>query len=156
MAADIIKKISDDDYVSHHWSPHRPVVKEGNLTTTKIRPVFNCSFHNNNSPLNQAVYPGTDLMNSLFDLLLHFRSNKFVSLADIAKTFLSIKPKTIFNRNRFSFAVYDAGKFNFYRYTIIIFGFIASPFALNFILKHHNEKAKNIAAINCCKKINFV
>ena len=72
LTAGIIEEINDDDHESHHWIPHRLLVKEDNLTTTKIRPVFNCNFCYNNSPsLNQAAYPGTDLMNSLFDFLLH-------------------------------------------------------------------------------------
>ena len=49
--------------------PHRPVIKMDDLTTTKIRHVSNCSLKVGKSPsLNEAAFPGIDLMNNLFSL----------------------------------------------------------------------------------------
>ena len=43
--------------------PHRPVIKMDGLTTTKIRPVFNCSLKVGKAPsLNNAAFPGTVLI----------------------------------------------------------------------------------------------
>ena len=66
--------------------PHRPVIKMDDFTTTKIRPVFNCSLKIGKAPsLNEAAFPGIDLMNNLFSLLLYFRTNNIIILADIVK-----------------------------------------------------------------------
>ena len=71
------------------WNPHRPVFRTEANVTTKIRPVFNCSLKMGKSPsLNEAAFPGIDLMNNLLSLLLYFRSNFYVLLSDIAKAFL--------------------------------------------------------------------
>ena len=64
----IIEKInvSPSDFHKFTWVPHRPVVKTAEQITTKIRPVFNCSLRTGNCPsLNQASYPGVDLLASL-------------------------------------------------------------------------------------------
>ena len=38
--------------------PHRPVIEMDDLTTTKIRPVFNCSLKDGKSPsLNEMAFP---------------------------------------------------------------------------------------------------
>lgn len=47
------------DYI---WIPHRLVLKLADQTTTKMRPVFNCSYKQKNSVLlNEAAYPGLNL-----------------------------------------------------------------------------------------------
>ena len=72
------------------WIPHRLVIRTEANVTTKIRPVFNCSLKMGKSPsLNEAAFPGIDLMNNLLSLLLYFRSNFYVLLSDIAKAFSS-------------------------------------------------------------------
>ena len=66
--------------------PHRPVIKDNELTTIKIRPVFNSSLKVRNvSSLNEAVYPVINLLNNLLDLLLYFSSISHVFMADIRK-----------------------------------------------------------------------
>ena len=71
--------------------PYRPVIKMDDLTTTKIRPIFNCSLKVGKLPsLNEAAFPGIDLMNNLLSLLLYFRTNHYIVLADIMKAFLQI------------------------------------------------------------------
>ena len=75
-------------------------------TTTKIRPVFNFSLKTNAKySLNEAAYPGINLMGDMLELLLLFRSDKYVMLADIRKAFLMIKIGSIEDRNRFCFFV---------------------------------------------------
>ena len=136
---DIIEEIPHGyEPEQHIWIPHRPVIKEDPLVTTKVRPVFNCSLKVGGKPsLNEAAYPGIDLMNNLTALLNYFRQNNIVVLSDIRKAFLMIKLKLEEDKNRFSFLLYDNNKFIAYRYTTIIFGFIASPFILNYIIKYH-------------------
>ena len=110
---------------------------EANVTT-KIRPVFNCSLKMGKSPsLNEAAFPGIDLMNNLLSLLLYFRSNFYVLLSDIAKAFLQIRLASEENKNRFCFFRKINGKFVPYRYRTIIFGFVSSPFIFNYVIQYH-------------------
>ena len=103
----IIKEIevSLQDYENYTWIPHRPVIKTEEQITTKIRPVFNCSLKTaKDSPsLNEAAYPGIDLMSSLLKLMLAFRTNKYTMLSDINQAFLMIRLKNEFDKNRFCF-----------------------------------------------------
>ena len=126
------------DFHKYIWIPHRPVVKTQAQVTTKIRPVFNCSLKVGDSPsLNQASYPGVDLLASLFRLLLQFRTNKFVVIADIAKAFLQIRLKLEEDRNRFCFFWEENGELRMYRYASIIFGLAVSPYVLGAVIQHH-------------------
>ena len=62
--------VSPEQYGHYIWIPHRPVIKDGDLTTTKISSVFNCSLKvRNASSLNEAVYPGINLLSDFLDLL---------------------------------------------------------------------------------------
>ena len=134
-------EVNPQNFSDYIWIPHRPVIKTEQQVTTKIRPVFNCSLKTRGKcSLNEAAYPGINLMSDMLDLLLMFRSNKHVMLADIRKAFLMIKLKDEKDRNRFCFFLKENDKVNCYRYTTILFGFNASPFILNFVIKHHARK----------------
>ena len=139
LGLNIIEEIEPVNCEDHVWIPHRPVIKtDPVLGNVKIRPVFNCSLKTGGSPsLNEAAYPGTDLLNSLFGLINYFRTNDYVLLGDLAKAFLNVKLNKVEDMNKFSFVVFYNGKYHYFRYTTIIFGFIASPFILNFIIRHH-------------------
>ena len=96
-----VKPQNFSDYI---WIPHRPVIKSEQQVTTKIRPVFNCSLKTQGRcSLNEAAYPGINLLTDMLDLLLMFRSNKHVMLADIRKAFLMIKLSHEKDRSRFCF-----------------------------------------------------
>ena len=143
LADGIIERIqvSPKEFHQYTWIPHRPVLKTAEQVTTKIRPVFNCSFRNGNRPsLNQACYPGLDLMASLFRLLLQFRTNKYVVLSDISKAFLQIRLKKEEDRNRFCFFWEEDGVLHTFRYTTIIFGLAVSPYILGAVIRHHARK----------------
>ena len=120
------------------YIPHRPVIKMDGLTTTKIRPVFNCSLKVGKAPsLNEAAFPGIEFINNLLSLLLYFRTNNKVVLADIMKASLQIRLADDSDKNRFCFFRKVEGKFIPYRYNTIIFRFVSSPFILNYILQYH-------------------
>ena len=42
--------VPPEQYANYIWIPHRPVIKDDDLTTTKIKPVFNCSLKVWNAP----------------------------------------------------------------------------------------------------------
>ena len=137
--------------------PHRPVIKMDGLTTTKIRPVFNCSLKVGRAPsLNEAAFPGIDLMNNLLSLLLYFRTNFNVVLADIMKAFLQIRLADDSDKNRFCFFRKIEGKFIPYRYNTIIFGFVSSPFILNYILQYHLQVNSHLEVASLIKNHFYV
>ena len=145
----IIERIEVDPqkYADCTWIPHRPIIKTEQQVASKIRPVFNCSLKTHNSPsLNEAAYPGVNLMTDMTKLLLYFRCNKVTMISDIRKAFLMIKLDHEEDKNRFCFFIKDGNKLSCFRYKTIIFGYNASPLILNFIIKHH---AKQFPSDNC-------
>ena len=123
------------------WIPHRPVIKQDENVTTKIRIVLNCSFKIGNSlSINQCAFPGLDLFSDLLGLLLNVRSNRFCVLADIRQAFLQIKLSEESDRNIFSILWKKGEDLIAYRYQTIVFGFISSPFILHFVIKNHLSK----------------
>jgi hypothetical protein len=141
LADGIIERISYADVKKegHIWIPPRPVVKE-DATFSKIRPVFNCSLKSGKRPLlNEAAYPGVDLLTDL-SRLLKFRIGNHVLLSDIKQAFLQIKLKKDEDQNMFSFLAMEKRRVVPYRYTSIVFGFVSSPFILNYILNLHVNK----------------
>ena len=101
----IIKRfeVVPEDFTKHIWIPHRPIFKTAEQTT-KIRPVFNCFLKANcKYSLNEAAYPDINLMGDMLELMLLFRTNKYVMLADIRKAFLMIKLGSLEDCNMFYF-----------------------------------------------------
>ena len=140
-------EVNPKDFKNYKWIPHRPVFKTDEQSTTKMRPVFNCSLKTKKGPsLNEASYAGINLMKDMLELTMLFRTNHYVYLADVRKAFLMIKLKSIKDRNRFCFFLKIDDKLVCFRFTTIIFGFNASPFILNYVLKHH---ANSFPADHC-------
>ena len=144
LADGIIEQIDVDpsDYNKFTWIPHRPVIKMEEQVTTKIRPVFNCSLktHKELPSLNEAAYPGIDLMGSILKLIFYFRTNNLVMISDIKQAFLMVKLKEVADKNRFCFFWKRGDKLIAYRYKSIVFGYTSSPFILNYVMKHHAEQ----------------
>ena len=138
------------------WILHRPVIKNTELVTTKIRPVFNCSLkaHSNYS-FNEAVYPGIILTNNLIEILLKSRTNKFVMLREIKKAILMIRLKTEREQNRFCFFIKKNNKLICYHYKTLLFGFNACPFILNFILQYHINRYPDDVCMRMIKNIFY-
>ena len=153
-AEQIIERIVVDpkDFHKYIWIPHRPVFKTDEQSSTKIRPVFNCSLKTKNCPsLNEASYGGINIMADMLELLMLFRTNQYTLLGDLRKAFLMIKLKSIRDKNRFCFFVKEGNELVCYRYTTIIFGFNASPFILNYVLKHF---ASSFPDDECTRMLN--
>jgi hypothetical protein len=117
--------------------PHRGVIKTDQTVSTKVRPVINCSVKVSGNPsLNEAAYPGVNIMGTLFNLLIGSRCDNFLVLSDIRKAFLQIKLARDEDRNKFCILWRTENGLKVYRYTTIVFGFIASPFILNYVVKN--------------------
>ena len=119
-----------------------------------MRPVFNASLKTKKGTpsLNEASYCGVNLMKDMNELLMLFRTNHYVYLSDIRKAFLMIKLKKIEDRNRFCFFLRDGDKLVAYRFTTIIFGFVASPFILNYVIQYHASLFPNDECTQMLKK----
>ena len=138
----IIERIeeSPDKFSEYIWIPHRPVIKMDEQSTTKIRPVFNCSLKTRGScSFNEVSYPGINLINDMLNLLLLFRTNKYVLLVDIRKAFLMIKLNSEKDKNQFCFFLKEGDKIICFRYSTLIFGFNSSPFIFLYIFRHHAQ-----------------
>ena len=72
-------------YVSHH-----EVLKEGS-TSTPLRLVVNTSLRFNGQSLNEILIKGPNSLNSLYSILLNFRSYPVALIGDVKKMYHSIK-----------------------------------------------------------------
>lgn len=63
--------MSPQDFRNYIWIPHQLVFKTDLAATTK------------NYLLNKAAYSGVNLTDNILDLLLPFRPNNYILLADI-------------------------------------------------------------------------
>ncbi|GFU52122.1 uncharacterized protein TNCV_4958541 [Trichonephila clavipes] len=74
---DIIEKVeSHQEIDEEHYLPHRPVFKEN--STTKVRPVFDGSAKEKNSPsINDCLEKGPNLIELIPSLINRFRFGKF-------------------------------------------------------------------------------
>ena len=129
---------SPSEFSKYVWLPHRPVIKQDEQCSTKIRPVFNASLKTckDKPSLNEASYAGVNIMQNMLSLLLLFRTNSKVLLGDLEKAFLQIRLKRMSDRNKFCFFLKDKDKIRCFRYNTILFGFVCSPFILNYVIQH--------------------
>ena len=138
---DITYECGPHNYSEKVWIPHRPVIKDDDQSTFKMRPVYNCSFKSRKDKpsLNEAAYQGINIMQNMLDLILQFKANKYVLLGDLRKAFLQVRLKSLKDKNRFCFFLRVNDQIRCYRFNTIIFGFCSSPFILNYVIKHIAE-----------------
>ncbi|CAJ0601787.1 unnamed protein product [Cylicocyclus nassatus] len=76
-----------------HYIPHQPVITP-QKETTKLRIVFDASSHFKNSPsLNDVLYQGPSILPKLYEMLIRFRTAKYVATADVEKALLQVHLK---------------------------------------------------------------
>ncbi|XP_006815261.1 uncharacterized protein LOC100378611 [Saccoglossus kowalevskii] len=127
---------------------HRSVKKDSK--TTPIRIVYDCScLQSIDAPsLNDCLQTGPALHNDLSAILLRFRLNDIALTSDIEKAFLNIRLKkddrefTKFLWLSNSSDVESALKV--YRFKVVLFGAVCSPFILNTVVKTHLESNASI------------
>lgn len=133
----IIEQVPQDEmYEPGHYLAHRPVVKEN--STTKVRPVFDASARSPGNPsLNDCLETGINLIESIPNVLMKFRSGKIGVISDIKGAFLQIGLHRS-DRNFLRFLWRDnGGKFVVFRHTRVVFGVTCSPFLLEAVINHH-------------------
>ncbi len=141
----IIEPVSLENEESNpniHYLPHHAVVRE-DKSTTKVRIVFDGSARLSNDELsiNDCLECGPNLVPSLFDILVRFRSHPYALVADIEKAFhmISIKEE---DRNALRFLWLKCRKNGLpeivvYRFYRLVFGLKPSPAILGATIKHH-------------------
>ena len=148
LSTGIVERLNSEDSTvgEIHYLPHRPVVRS-DKKTTKIRMVFDASSKTIGPSLNDCLYPGPSLTESLFGVLLRFRTYRYAFISDIEKAFLQIilderhrdvvrfiwfrdlENLTVDNINNAELAIY--------RICRVLFGVTSSPFLLTGTLVEH-------------------
>ena len=157
---DIIEQIEIDyqNLDSYTFIPHRPVIRDDETCTTKIRVVLNCSLKIDKSPsLNEASYPGVNLINSLLELLIRVRHGKFLAMGDIRKAFLMIGLNSEEDKRKFCLLWQDENnKLVVFRYKTIPFGYVSSPFILGQVINLHLTKYPQDECTNLLRNNMYV
>ena len=117
------------------YLPHHPVI---NPHKSKIRVVFDCAAKTCNTSLNDKLVRGPDLMNSLIGVLIRFRKELVVLVADVEQMFHQVKVHPE-HRDALRFLWWPNGDLDQdpvpYQMTVHIFGAKSSPCCANFCLR---------------------
>ncbi|XP_074654484.1 uncharacterized protein LOC141908360 [Tubulanus polymorphus] len=156
LSRDFIEEVTDDDRNIGHYLPHRAVKKES--STTPIRIVYNASLSTAGNPsLNDCLETGPTLLNDLGSILIRFRLHKFGLSADIEKAFLQVGLHDD-DREYTKFLWLTDPKnpeseLKTYRFKVILFGVVSSPFILNATVRFHLNNYNNHVSRDLVKNI---
>ena len=135
---------------SVHYIPHHPVRKES--STTPIRIVYDCTCRQspNQPSLNDCLMVGPTFLNDMCSILLRFRTHKYGLSTDIEKAFLHVTlHETDRDFTRFlwlSDPTNPESNLVAYRFRVVLFGSVSSPFMLNAALHCHLQKYPSLVA----------
>ena len=107
--------------------------------------MFDASCASDGRSLNDCVYSGPYLLSKIFDILLRFRFNFILILADSKQAFLNVEISKE-HRDFLRFLWYENvnsesdAKLTVYRFLRVDFGVRSSPFLLNGTIRHHLSK----------------
>ena len=139
-----IEQVETTSSTSAHYIPHHPVKKES--STTPIRIVYDCSCRQsvNQPSLNDCLMVGPTFLNDMCSILLRFRTHKYGLSTDIEKAFLHV---TLHEADRdftcflwLSDPTDPESNLIVYRFRVVLFGSVSSPFMLNAALHCHLQK----------------
>ncbi|GFW49748.1 integrase catalytic domain-containing protein [Trichonephila clavipes] len=87
-----MKEVKEDILPNPHYHiPHQAVLRP-DISTTKLRVVFNASSKNSNGiSLNDTLLKGGNVQNELWRTLLRFRKHIIAFLADVKKMYRQVK-----------------------------------------------------------------
>ena len=130
-----------------YYMPHREVIRE-NRETTKIRMVYDPRSKPVRPSLNECLDAGPSLLPKIFDLLVRFRSYRYVMISDIQSAFLNIRIAAE-DRDYLRFLwVGDIRKDEpiviSKTLTLVVFGINCGPFLLGATISHHMKQYKDI------------
>ena len=139
-----IEKVTTSQCSKAHYIPHHPVKKQS--STTPIRIVFDCSCRSSQSypSLNDCLLTGPPFLNDMCSILIRFRVHKYGFSTDIEKAFLHVNlDKNDRDFTRFLWLSNNndpESKFQIYRFKVVLFGSVSSPFMLHAALHYHLTK----------------
>ena len=116
------------------YLPHFPVCRPERMTT-KTRIVFDASAKFQGTSLNEELYAGPKLQNSLFDVLLRFRRFPVAVACDVSEMYLQIRIP-IEDRSKFRFLWRNLEvdrKPDIYEFERVVFGDASAPFRAQFV-----------------------
>ncbi|GBM04348.1 hypothetical protein AVEN_146214-1 [Araneus ventricosus] len=120
--------------------PHQAVFRDETLIA-KMRIVFDASSSHSfqHLSLNDCLWPGPNLNSNIFDIIIHFRLNKFAFISDIEKAFLQL---TLAEKDRDAvrFLWTENDTLQVYRFNRVLFGVRSSPLLLSASIKTHLKK----------------
>ena len=135
-----------------HYLPHFFVLKDSE--TTPLRIVF--AANSGKVSLNDCLYTGPCLLNSLVELLLRFRFPQYAFVADIQRAFLHIKLREA-DRFFVRFLWYKDNdptkEICVYTYNTIVFGHTSSFMSLGAVLQHHLDQFVSPVAVDISEKL---
>ena len=153
----IIEEIPLHDIVNQnpiYYMIHFPVIKE--FSSTKIRPVFNCSASSYNGiSLNDCLESGPSLNPDLCEIILRYRRYPIAVSSDITKAFLQISVVEE-DRDVHRFLLKNDDDIKHYRFRRVPFGNTSSPFILNATIKHHLENYPSNPVVDELKVDTYV
>ncbi|XP_076848178.1 uncharacterized protein LOC143493558 [Brachyhypopomus gauderio] len=135
-------------YIPHHGVYH-PKKK-------KIRVVFDCTATYQGVSLNNQLFQGPDLTNTLIGVLTRFREESVAVMADIEAMFYQVRvPPKDYDFLRFLWWPDGdlSGTLQEYRMTVHIFGATSSPSCACFALRKTAEDKKNETTAEAAKTI---
>ena len=133
-----------------HYIPHHAVITP-TKSTTKVRVVYDASAktRQSNKSLNECLYQGPVMLPDLSALLIRFRLNAIVVVADTEKAFLNIELQQL-DRDVTCFLWVKDPKntaiernLEVFRFCRIPFGVVSSPFLLGATIAHHLKQSNN-------------
>ena len=131
------QRYGEVNYIPHHGVYHPK--------KNKIRVVFDCSAKFCGTSLNEHLYKGPDLTNTLIGVLLRFREHDVALTCDIEKMFYQFKVREE-DRDYLRFLWWnndcDTEPVQ-YRMTVHLFGAASSPGCANYGLKYLADKYKS-------------
>ena len=136
-----IEKVTTSPSDTAHYIPHHPVKKQS--STTPIRIVFNCSCRSSQSQpsLNDCLITGPPFLNDMCSILIRFRLHRYGLSTDIEKAFLHVnldEADRDFTRFLWLSDYMDPeSEFQTYRFRVVLFGSVSSPFMLYAAIHYH-------------------
>ena len=148
-----IERVTDPTSTKRcHYIPHHAVRKDS--STTPLRIVYDCSCHQarNQPSLNDCLLTGQPQLNDLCCIILRFRLHPVGLCTDIEKAFLHIQlHEDDRDWTRFLWLSNPRdpdSEFITYRFRVVLFGAVSSPFMLNAALHCHLAQYKSPTAEN--------
>lgn len=125
----LVKVDKLDKTSPHYFLPHHGVLKEGS-SSTKLRIVYDASCKTSSGQsLNDILMTGRKLQTNICDILLHFRTHRFVFTCDIRQMYLQILIEP--SHQNFQLVLWrkkNTEPLSIYKLTRVTFGVNSSPY----------------------------